>query len=362
MEQEENILVSVIQPAASKAMIDAFLNPLFLQLIEDARRISPHYETLWEDIQKLHIAGGKRLRSYMTLLTYEAFSKKPPETILPAAAAAELLHMAMLVHDDIIDRDDIRYGVKNVTGEYLIHYEELIKDEADRRHYANSAAILAGDLLISETYILMTETKTNPAAIVAAQRLIAKAMFHVIAGELLDTEASFRGKDAADPLVIAEEKTASYSFVSPFLIGATLAEASSAQQEILQKLGEQLGIGYQLRDDLLGIFGDEIQTGKSIDSDIKEGKRTLLVEAFDTYATEAQRQEFNGLFGRQDITQKDIKRVKTLLVESGAKEAVEIQINALQEYTHALLESLDIDTQHRKAFGALIDLCLKRDK
>jgi geranylgeranyl diphosphate synthase type II len=298
----------------------------------------------------------------MTLLTYEAFSKKPAQTILPAAAAAELLHMAMLIHDDIIDRDDIRYGVKNVTGEYLIHYEELIKDEAERRHYANSAAILAGDLLVSEAYILMTETKIKPAAIVAAQRLIAKSMFHVVAGELLDTEASFRGKDAADPLLIAEEKTASYSFVSPFLIGATLAEASSAQQEILQKLGEQLGIGYQLRDDLLGIFGDEIQTGKSTDSDIKEGKRTLLIEEFNTYATEDQQREFNSLFGRQDITKKDIKRIKTLLIESGAKEAVEIQINALQEYTHALLLSLDIGTQHRKAFGGLIDLCLKRDK
>jgi geranylgeranyl diphosphate synthase type II len=298
----------------------------------------------------------------MTLLTYEAFSKKPPETILPAAAAAELLHMAMLVHDDIIDRDDIRYGVKNVTGEYLIHYEELIKDEADRRHYANSAAILAGDLLISEAYILITETKTNLAAIVAAQRLISKAMFHVIAGELLDTEASFRGKDAADPLLIAEEKTASYSFVSPFLMGATLAEASSQQQEILQKLGEQLGIGYQLRDDLLGIFGDETKTGKSTDSDIKEGKRTLLIEQFDTYATKAQQSEFSRIFGRQDISKEDTQRVKTLLIESGAKEAVEIQITALQQYTQTLLESLDIDAEHRQAFGALIDLCLTREK
>jgi geranylgeranyl pyrophosphate synthase len=145
-------------------------------------------------------------------------------------------------------------------------------------------------------------------------------------------------------------------------MGATLAEASRAQQEILQKLGEQLGIGYQLRDDLLGVFGDEIQTGKSIESDIKEGKRTLLIEEFNTYATEAQQREFSSLFGRQDISKKDIERVKTLLIESGAKEAIEIQINAFQQYTHALLESLDIDTEHRKAFGMLIDLCLKRDK
>lgn len=362
MEQADTTSTKVLAPAQSKVMVDAFLTPLLTQLTENARRISPHYETLWQDIQKLYGAGGKRLRSYMTLLTYEAFSKKPPETILPAAVATELLHMAMLVHDDIIDRDDIRYGVKNVTGEYLIHYEELINDEASRRHYANSAALLAGDLLISEAYILMTETKANPTAIVAAQRLIAKAMFHVIAGELLDTEASFRGKDAADPLIIAEEKTASYSFVSPFLIGATLAEAHSTQQEILQKLGEQLGIGYQLRDDLLGVFGDELQTGKSTDSDIKEGKQTLLIKEFYAAATETQQQEFSRLFGHQDISAEATQRIKTLLIESGAKRAVEVQIDAFQEYAQTLVASLDIDPWHRHAFGLLIDLCLKRDK
>lgn len=362
MEQADTTSTKVLAPTESRVMVDAFLTPLLAQLTENARRISPHYETLWQDIQKLYSAGGKRLRSYMTLLTYEAFSKKPPEIVLPAAAAAELIHMAMLVHDDIIDRDDVRYGTKNVTGEYLIHYEELIDDETNRRHYANSAAILAGDLLISEAYILMTETKTNPAAIVATQRLIAKAMFHVIAGELLDTEASFRGKDATDPLVIAEEKTASYSFVSPFLIGATLAEASSAQQEILQKLGEQLGIGYQLRDDLLGIFGDKQRTGKSTDGDIKEGKQTLLVKEFNATATEAQQQEFHSLFGQQDISAEAIQRIKSLLIESGAKESVETQIDAFQEYAHTLVASLDIDTWHRHAFNLLIDLCLKRDK
>jgi geranylgeranyl pyrophosphate synthase len=362
VKQEGNPPIPVLTPADSKAMVDAFLDPLFKQLTENARRISPHYETLWEDTQKLYKAGGKRFRSYMTLLTYEAFSKKSPQTILPAAAAAELLHMAMLVHDDIIDRDDVRYGIKNVTGEYLIHYEELIEDAADRRHYANSAAMLAGDLLISEAYVLITETDANPKAIVAAQRLISKAIFHVIAGELLDSEAAFRGADSADPVLIAEEKTASYSFVSPFLMGATLAEASESQLEILQKLGEQLGIGYQLRDDILGIFGDEAATGKSADSDIKEGKRTLLIEEFHTYATEAQQKEFKTLFGRQDLTKKDIKRVKTLLIESGAKEAVEIQITAFQDYTQALLKSLDMDTAHSKAFSMLIDMCLNRER
>jgi len=352
---------TVLAPADSKIMVDDFLAPLLQQLTEDARRISPHYETLWQDIQNLYFAGGKRLRSYMTFLTYEAFSDTPVASILPAAAAQELLHIAMLVHDDIIDRDDTRYGVKNIARQYLDHYEELIDDPEDRRHYSSSAAILAGDLLITQSYILIAETQVEPAIVLKTQKLLAHATFRVIGGELLDTEAAFRGADSADPLLIAEQKTASYSFVSPFLIGATLAEVSPIQRNILEKLGEQLGIAYQLRDDILGVFGNKAKTGKSVDGDIKEGKRTLLIAEFYKLATESQLEEFSLLFGKHDATESEIKRAKMLLIDSGAKASVENLIMAYSEYTHELLGSLDIDKIHYDAFSHLIDLCVKRD-
>ena len=353
---------TILSLSTSKQMIDHFLVPLLSQRTDEARAINPHYETLWQDIQKLYNAGGKRLRSYMTLLTFEAYSDTPVKTVLPAAAAQELLHIAMLIHDDIIDRDDIRYGVKNVAREYLDHYEEIIENEDDRRHYANSAAILAGDLLISEAFILIIETKSNPKTVLAAQQLLSKAIFQVVGGELLDTEAAFRGSDAADPLSIAEQKTASYSFVSPFLMGATLAEAAPRELELLQQLGEQLGVAYQLRDDMIGIFGDEHATGKSVSSDILEGKRTYLIEEFYTLADETQRITFDALFGRHDIKADEINVVKHLLTDSGAKDAAERLITAYQEHAHTILNSLDIDDAHHEAFSNLIDLCLKRDR
>jgi len=353
---------NVLAPAPSKAMIDAFLTPLLAQRADEARSISPHYETLWQDIQKLYAAGGKRLRSYMTLLTFETFSDQPVETIVPAAASQELLHIAMLIHDDIIDRDDIRYGVKNVAREYIDHYEEIIENEQDRRHYANSAAILAGDLLISEAFILMTETDASALHIREAQRLLSQAIFQVVGGELLDTEAAFRGIDAVDPLVIAEQKTASYSFVSPFLMGATLAGAAPDKLELLRQLGEQLGVGYQLRDDLIGIFGSEEVSGKSISSDIIEGKRTLLIEEFYKLANETQRITFDALFGRHELKADEVQVVRSLLIDSGARDVVETLITAYQQHTHTLLGALEIDDIHHAAFGALIDLCLKRDR
>ena len=353
---------TMLAPAESKVMIDDFLTPLLQQLTEDARRISPHYETLWQDIQNLYGAGGKRLRSYMTLLTYEAFSHTSAEAVLPAAAAQELLHIAMLIHDDIIDRDTIRYGVKNVVRQYLDHYEELIENEQDRLHYANSAAILAGDLLLSQSYILMAETKVNPTLILETQELLAQAVFKVIGGELLDTEATFRGADSADPLMIAQLKTASYSFVTPFLVGATLAGVAPMQRTILEQLGVQLGIAYQLRDDLLGVYGDQLATGKSIDGDIKEGKRTFLIEKFYQLASHAQSDEFTALFGHLDASVESITRAKTLLAETGARQAVEDLITSYREHCEVLLGSLDIDQPHREAFSQLVSMCVRREK
>jgi geranylgeranyl diphosphate synthase type I len=354
--------LTVLAPADSKVMVDAFMAPLLSERIEQARRINPHYETLWQDVQTLYTAGGKRLRSYMTLLTFSAFSDAPISTILPAAVAQELLHTAMLIHDDIIDRDDIRYGVKNIGRSYQDHYEELIPDEADRRHYASSAAILAGDLLISEAYALLSETEVDAKAVLASQKLLGRAIFQVVGGELLDTEAAFRGADAAGPLVIAEQKTASYSFVSPLLMGATLASAEIAQLELLQRFGEQLGIAYQLRDDLLGMFGDSDTTGKSVDGDLKEGKRTLLIDEFYLRADEADKEVFNGLFGRHDLTDEDCETLRLLLVRSGAKAAVEAEIEGSRSHVLHILDALTMSDEHRHAYLALINACLNRAK
>ena len=110
------VISHVIQPADSKELVDAYLHPLISRRIDDARAIDPSYAALWQAIESLLFAGGKRFRPYMTLLVFQAYGHEPLERALPAAAAQELLHLGMLIHDDIIDRDAIRYGVKNVSA------------------------------------------------------------------------------------------------------------------------------------------------------------------------------------------------------------------------------------------------------
>ncbi len=156
-----------------------------------SRKVHPHYARLWNSIATLFDAGGKRLRPFMTLLTYQALQRQACHRYLPAAVAQELLHQAMLIHDDIIDRDTIRYHVKNVSGQY----RDIYKDIKDKAHFADSSALLAGDLLLSEAHIQVSLASVDADIQAKSQEVLSQAVFHVVGGELLDTEASFLSDD-----------------------------------------------------------------------------------------------------------------------------------------------------------------------
>ncbi len=151
--------------------------------------LHPNYMRLWEAISDHIERGGKRLRPYLVAMTYEAFGGSDRKSIIQVAAAWELIHVAMLMHDDIIDRDYVRHGHPNVAGNYLEYYES-IPDEASRRHHANSSALLAGDLLISAAYSLLINSRFSSAQNLEACRHLHEAIFTVVGGELLDVEAS----------------------------------------------------------------------------------------------------------------------------------------------------------------------------
>jgi geranylgeranyl pyrophosphate synthase len=353
---------SVVDRVTAKSLVDAFLAEHFNQRIAEAVAIDPSFEQLWQTIRDIGLAGGKRLRPYMTMLVYSAYSGRPGSDILPAASAEELLHLAMLIHDDIIDRDDVRYGVQNVSGTYFDHYETLVSDENERRHFSTSAAILAGDLLLSDAHWLLTQATARPETNQSVQKLLSVAVFSVIGGELLDTEASFKKLASAHPHVIAQYKTASYSFVMPLLMGATLADAPASERELLQEIGEVAGIAYQMRDDILGTFGDEKVTGKSADGDIREGKRTLLSDEFLRRATDDQKLIFAAAFGNQGAAEPVCDAYRSILRESGAVAAIEESIEQALQTADGLINRLALSDQYKTALRELVTLSLKRDK
>lgn len=336
------------------AKINQIIDTYFEQSIATAESVGISYQLLWKHLQTLFKSGGKRMRPQMTMLSYEAFGGKDTTSMLPVAAAQELLHFSLLIHDDIIDRDYVRYGVANIAGQYDILYKPFISSVSERAHYVNSAALLGGDLMLSSAHqMIMTSTlPTNDK--LAAQALLNQSVFEAAGGELLDMEASFTSSSSGDALRIAHYKTASYSFVTPLLTGARIAGADMSQQEIIRTFASALGVAYQLTDDILGVFGNEDKTGKSTSSDIREGKHTFLVERCLDRLNDHERALFDASFGNSNASPAAIAQIKELFETSGAKDITEQAILEHTTKAKSALQNLNINKRHLDIFEEII--------
>jgi geranylgeranyl diphosphate synthase, type II len=335
-------------------LVNQAINEFFEESINNATAIDASYRQLWETMYGWIRSGGKKLRPRMTLLSYKAFGGAETQSLIPVAAAQELLHLSLLIHDDIIDRDYKRYGTLNIAGRYKVAYSKFITDQDEQTHFAHSAAILAGDLMIAGAYQLIASSRLNSIDKATAQQLLSRSIFEVAGGELLDTESSFVPYTDGDALKIARYKTASYSFVTPLLTGASAAGATQNQLALLENFATSLGIAFQLVDDLLGVFGEEETTGKSTMSDITEGKRTFMVECAVNAMTIVEKNRFHKSFGNHKASDSDIEDVKQLLISTGAKKATEQKIRDYAVQSKESLSKLKLSEKYQEEFEKLI--------
>ena len=345
---------SVLALEDTQKMIEQLLKDYFDENIVHAQLIGPEYTALWHAMQTLINAGGKRLRPRLVIMAFKAFSKKPLQTILPVAAAQELLHFGLLVHDDIIDRDYVRYGIKNVSGQLNELYKKFLSDETERRHFSDSAAMLAGDLAISGAYQLIIRAGLATKQMIDAQRILGDVFFAVAGGELLDMESTFRPAGTVDTVSVALHKTSSYSFVGPIVTGAMLADADLQSIEALRVYAQNLGIAYQLTDDLLGVFGDEKRMGKSASHDIREGKYTYLIEQCMKYANSNDMSILHDLFGKHSLQDHEAENFREMLLRCGAKERTEAAVQYYRKSALDALKDAHMDGSSRKQFENLV--------
>ena len=319
--------------------------------------IHSQYGQLWRVISNQVLGGGKRLRPYLTLLTYQAYGGDISQPVVDVAAAWEMLHISMLMHDDIIDRDYLRHGQANVAGHYLGVYAGLT-NESQRLHYAHSAALMAGDLVLSSAHRLIDNSQLDDSCCRQIKALIYDATFEVIGGELLDTEVAIIDS-TIDLQLIAELKTASYSLIGPMLSGATLAGADAAQLEVLRRLGRCLGVGFQLADDILGVFGDESQTGKSTDSDLAEGKHTVVIVEALKLMSDGDRQQAEMLLLHPSA--ENAIPLKSLIAKTDVRNLLSSRLKGYSTTADELIEQLNIDETYRAAFKSVAAKLLERN-
>jgi geranylgeranyl diphosphate synthase type I len=366
---QSNRLVDLVQ-----SRIDEFL--VARQPIVAA--ISPDLAPLTE-FSRQFLRGGKRFRALFcywgarSVSTHrdEALSRDSNEALRATAGAAsalEVFHAAALVHDDIIDNSDTRRGAASAHK----LFEKMHADNGwagDAGEYGRAAAILLGDLMLGWSDELLDEALEAVDDRAAARR--ARAEFNrmrteVTAGQYLDIleERAWLVQPEAEleerALRVIVYKSAKYSVQAPLVIGAALAGASDEQLAALRAFGLPLGIAYQLRDDLLGTFGDAAVTGKPSGDDIREGKRTVLIALARQALSPDSRSRLDAMLGDRGLTEQQVSDLQCMITESGAVDQVENQIAAHVSEALSALRDAPLDPQVKVELRSLTTTVTRR--
>ena len=307
--------------------------------------------------------GGKRFRAAFCHWGYRAVSPEPApdeeSALLRVCAALELLHASALVHDDVMDASDTRRG-HPATHRALEaeHREHGWRGRPEQ--YGVAGAILLGDLLLGWADELLGRCGLPAERVAPAHDVFALCRTEVIAGQFLDVSVQARGRADVDAaMTVLRYKSAKYSIERPLQVGATLAGADPATLEALSRFGLPLGEAFQLRDDLLGVFGDPAATGKPAGDDLVEGKRTVLVALALDAAGPAEAQRLDRALGNP-LDEDTLADLRAIVTDSGARAQVEDVITHLSERAAAALDEAGVDERARTVLRALAAAATQR--
>lgn len=325
---------------------------------ERSRAFAAPYAQLWDSLATM-AHGGKKVRPRLMLDAYEALGGIDERAAVDVACAVELLHLALVIHDDVIDKDLMRRGEMNITGRFASEAMVRGASRPDARAWGEASSLLAGDLMLMTAHSLLARLDIPEDRRHAVLDVFDDTVFESAAGEHCDVWLSLHLDPARpeDVLEMIDQKTASYSFAAPLVLAAVLVGAPKDLIEELTTIARGIGVIYQLRDDVLGLSGDERQTGKSTLSDLREGKETLLV----AYArSDPSWAEVERLFGDATLNAADAQRLRRVIEESGATVFVESLITQRCEQVHRTIEAATLPDALREQLIALTTTCASR--
>ncbi|WP_313662993.1 polyprenyl synthetase family protein [Cellulosimicrobium cellulans] len=362
--------IALVDREGVRAGVDEALHVTTAALRDELTSTHPDADPLADATDEL-VAGGKRLRAAFCYWSWRAHGGDPDgphrDVVLRAGAALELFQAAALFHDDVMDASDTRRGHPTAHRAFGARHRALgWSGDADR--YGENTAILLGDLaLIASHRELGGALDALPADVATRSRVVfGRMQTEVIVGQYLDVQAQVLpwGDDpAADEQrarAVIRSKSARYSVEHPIALGAALAGADEAAVAATSAFGLHVGEAFQLRDDVLGVFGDARVTGKPAGDDLREGKRTVLVVRALAAATPAQRDLLLTHLGDPDLDAGTVEELRAVLVETGARDAVESLIAELTDRASSALAGAGLGEPGAAMLGLLARAAVER--
>ncbi len=322
--------------------------------------IDPRLAEIVAEVRALVDAGGKRLRPAFVWWGHRATGAPEDHAVVQSAAAVELLHTFALLHDDVMDRSATRRGRPSAYASFAASHSEAAR-LGDPDWFGGSAAILAGDLTYVWADELFDGTAMAPDALARARVVFTTLRSEVIAGQYLDLVlAADSQADEEGARRVALLKSARYTVTRPLLLGAALGPARDAERvaPALTRYGDAVGMAFQMRDDILGLYGDPSVTGKSTLDDLREGKRTLLMLRALRMANPRERSYLLTHLGDPALIPEDAEKVRSIVASTGALASVEMLLRA--EYGAAVEAVADLPNPARAALIEMADLAIQR--
>ena len=276
--------------------------------------------------------GAKAIRPFLVYLGYRAAGGKNLKAIMPLCLAVELVHNGFLIQDDIIDKSVLRRNKQTIHTKFSKKHGE---------GYGASQAMMVADAAFFEALKLVNTIEVkNKSAVVEN---LMSVFLDTVYGEAMDVEFSYGDFAISDIWKMTELKTARYTFVGPLVCGAMMANASGNLLKTLEEYGLDLGVAFQLKDDELGVFGDQKTIGKSTISDMVEGKNTVLFKIAQDLARGSTKTKLKSLWGKRTATIKDLETIKEIFTKVGAIAWLESEIEKRTKAASAKINRITKD-------------------
>lgn len=342
-----------------KENISDFLDE-FLEDWEKQGRRDHWRKDIRQRLQEM-VKRGKMVRGSLIIITHNLYNGSETENAVKTGAAIELLHTGILMHDDIIDKDNHRRGIYTFQKQYTELGKE--KNISEEKHFGMSMGLAGGDVSFFLGQNVLSRLDTSIEKKEAVQELVFSEFSNVGLAEQVDIFAGYSGEemDEDEILELYRNKTARYTFSLPMKAGAILADTQKQEREKLYRIGEKMGIIFQLKDDELGLFGDREKTGEDVGSDLDEDKKTLHRLKLLERLPEKEEKEVREMLGTE-MTEKQRKKITSLMERENVKEDVRSQMQGLADETFEMIEKLRLEEESRDFLRKVTIYCLEREK
>ena len=326
------------------SLIEERLRGYFEKVCDESRTYHPSIEKLYSALKEFVLRKGKRLASCSTLLIYKGYTGEVDDRILRVCVGVELYRHSILIHDDLIDRDDFRRGGKTLHRTFAEKY-------GDR--FGGGTAVFAGDVMYALALQAVLGSGFSSEKMVGVMRLLSEEYSNVNESQVLDLLFEYKEPDVEEWYVMASKRAASL-FKTTVLVGAILSDAPDGDFKALEEAAANVGYSFDIQDDIIDTFASREQYGRPPGGDLTQGKKPLYMIYTSKLASQEKLKALEKLVRREHLSPEELESIKTVIRESGALEAARKKSRGHAERAKALIAKTSLSDETKEFFDSFI--------